>query len=124
VGTERKRNRTGTDPAAEEKPMAYYVEYTVAPGPDQEPFEVPVSSTEPGYTVPLTETDAPTVSVPQLPVRSGVYGSNLAEAKAAAEELIAHSRATSAVLYEDADNSLEAGAGRLVASYDEGSGWI
>jgi hypothetical protein len=110
------------DPA-EEKPMAYYVEYTVASGPDQEPFEVPVSSTESGYTVPLTETDAPTVSVSQLPVRSGVYGSSLAEAKAAAEDLIGHSRATSAVLYEDADNSLEAGAGRLVASYDERSGW-
>jgi hypothetical protein len=103
--------------------VAFYVEYTVASDSEQEPFEIPVSSTESGYTVPLTETDAPTVPVSVLPIRSGVYGTNLAEAKIAAEELIGHSKATSAELYEDADNSLEAGAGTVVASYDESSGW-
>ena len=45
------------------------------------------------------------------------------EAKLEAEQLITHSRATKASLYEDPSNSLQAGVGALVATFTEGSGW-
>lgn len=102
--------------------MAYYVEYTV-PAPDDEQFEVPVSDQESGYTVPLSETEDPVASAQDLPVRSGVFGSSAEEARKAAEEIIGHSKATRAKLYEDGDNSNQIGAGTLIAEYAEGGGW-
>ncbi|WP_309070746.1 hypothetical protein [Arthrobacter sp.] len=102
--------------------MAFYVEYTVSAAADEK-FEMPVSDEESGYTVPLTETDAPVVTAGALPIRSGVFGSSAEEARKAAEEIIAHSKASEAKLYEDGDNSDQMGAGTLIASYAEGVGW-
>lgn len=102
--------------------MAYYVEYTVPATGDRD-YAVPVSEKESGYTVPLIETDAPVVNSGDLPIRSGVFGSSATEARKAAEEIIAHSKASRAKLYEDADNSNRIGAGKLIAEYAEGSGW-
>lgn len=102
--------------------MAYYVEYTVSAAADEH-YEMPVSDQESGYTVPLSETDAPVISAKDLPVRSGVFGASTDEARNAAEEIIAHSKATRARLYEDVDNSNRIGAGTLLAEYAEGSGW-
>lgn len=102
--------------------MAYYVEYTVRAAGDEH-FEMPVSDEEPGYTVPLSETAAPVVETEDLPIRSGVFGSSLAEARKAAEEIIGHSKATRARLYEDGDNSNRIGSGTLLAEYAEDSGW-
>ncbi|WP_299166752.1 hypothetical protein [uncultured Arthrobacter sp.] len=102
--------------------MAYYVEYTV-PATDDERIEIPVSDQESGYTVPLSETDAPVVHAKDLPIRSGVFGSSFDEARRAAEEIIGHSKASRAKLYEDGDNSNRVGAGKLIAEYTEGDGW-
>lgn len=103
--------------------MAYYLEYSIpAPRNDAE-FTFPVSDEHSGVTVPLTETDAPVVAAPELPARSAVTGATLAEAKAAAEEVIGHSRAAELLLYEDPSDSLEAGSGTLISRYTEGSGW-
>ena len=102
--------------------MAYYVEYTLSAATDEQ-FEMPVSDQESGYTVPLSETDAPIVTANDLPIRSGVFGSSADEARKAAEEIIAHSKASRARLYEDVDNSNRIGAGTLLAEYAEGGGW-
>lgn len=102
--------------------MSYYVEYTL-PADAGEQFEIPVSEEKSGYTVPLSETDAPVISTEQLPVRSGVFGSTLEEAKTAAEEIISHSKAERALLYEDSADSNEIGAGKLVSQFAPETGW-
>jgi hypothetical protein len=103
--------------------MGYFVEYHIPAGDEDDEFEFPVSEEHSGYTIPLTETDAETVRTPDLPARSGVLGASLAEAQKAAEEIIGHSRATEALLYEDPENSVESGSGTVVGKYTEGGGW-
>jgi hypothetical protein len=103
--------------------MAYYVEYIIGQPEDDDHYEIPVNDDEPGYTIPLTETDAEMVDVEQLSARSGVFGADLAEAKEAAEEIISHSKSTQAALYEDEANSTEQGSGTLLATFRQGRGW-
>ena len=102
--------------------MTYYIEYTVpAEGGDA---DLPINEQESGATVPLTEVATTEhVHASELPARSAVAASTLEEAKNAAEQVISHSRASRADLYEDSTDSLEAGSGRLVARYTEGEGW-
>lgn len=102
--------------------MAFYIEYRVSAAEDEH-FDIPVNDQEPGYTVPLSETDAPVISAKDLPIRSGVFGSTLDEARSAAEEIIGHSKATAAKLFEDDENSNDIGSGTLLAEYSEDTGW-
>ncbi|WP_138415919.1 hypothetical protein [Sinomonas gamaensis] len=101
--------------------MTYYIEYTVpSEGGDA---DLPVNEQESGATIPLTEVPAEHVHTSELPARSAVLAASLDEAKEAAEEVISHSKATRAELFDDDADSLEAGSGRLVARYAEGEGW-
>lgn len=103
--------------------MTYFLEYTVPAGPDNAEFEFPYDEIRTGNTIPLSETDAEIVHTPELQARTGIVGATVPEAKLEAEQLIIHSRATQASLYEDPSNSLQSGIGRLVATFVEGSGW-
>ena len=103
--------------------MAYFIEYTVPAAQEDAEYTIPASDQESGYTIPLGETGTERIHTDELPVRSSVLGASVAEAKAAAEEVLSHSRATRAQLFEDAENSTTAGSGTLLASYAEGSGW-
>src|SRR4051794_6389857 len=102
--------------------MTFYIEYSV-PTERQEGAEIPVSEQESGYTVPLTETDAPVVRANQLPARSSVTGADLDGAKTAAELVLSHSKAKEAKLFEDEEGRLESGSGKLTSVFDEGEGW-
>lgn len=102
--------------------MTFYIEYSV-PAEGQEGARIPLNEQEPGYTVPVTETEAAAVRVSQLPARSAVAGADLEGAKAAAEAVVSHSKATEAWLFDDEDDSLEAGSGILVSVYNAGKGW-
>jgi hypothetical protein len=103
--------------------MTYFLEYTVPAGPDNAEFEFPYDEIQTGTTIPLSETDAEIVHTPELPGRTGIIGATVPEAKLEAEQLITHSRASEAALYEDPSNSLQAGIGTLVATFVEGRGW-
>jgi len=103
--------------------MSFYLEYIVPPEQGESGYDFPQSEEHRGYTIPLSETDAETVHVGQLPVRSEVYGAGLDEAMAAAEEILGNSKASRAELYDDPNDSLQRGSGTLVASYTEGAGW-
>ena len=103
--------------------MNYFLEYTVPAGPDNAEFEFPYDEIRTGNTIPLSETDAEIIHTPELPARTGIVGATIPEAKLEAEQLIIHSRATEGTLYEDPSNSLQAGVGRLVATFVEGRGW-
>jgi hypothetical protein len=103
--------------------MNYFLEYTVPAGPDNAEFEFPYDEIRTGNTIPLSETDAEIIHTPELPARTGIVGATIPEAKLEAEQLIIHSRATEGSLYEDPSNSLQAGVGRLVATFVEGRGW-
>lgn len=102
--------------------MTFYIEYSV-PAEGQEGARIPLNDQEPGYTVPVAETEAAAVRVSQLPARTSVAGADLEGAKAAAEEIINHSKAKEARLFEDEDGSLESGSGELVSVFSEGTGW-
>ncbi|MDQ4047305.1 MAG: hypothetical protein M3127_08080 [Actinomycetota bacterium] len=103
--------------------MNYFLEYTVPAAPEDTEFEFPHNEIQSGTTIPLSETDSEIVHTPELPARTGIIGATIPEAKLEAEQLINHSRATEASLYEDPSNSLQAGVGTLVATYVEGRGW-
>ena len=103
--------------------MTYFLEYTVPTAPDSAEFEFPHDEIQTGTTVPLSETDAELVHTPELPARTGIIGATVPEAKLEAEQLITHSRATAATLYEDPSNSLQSGVGNVVATFVEGRGW-
>lgn len=103
--------------------MNYFLEYTVPPAPDDPEFEFPHNEIQSGNTIPLSETDSEIVHTPELPARTGIVGATIPEAKLEAEQLINHSRATEASLYEDPSNSLQSGVGTLVATYVKGRGW-
>ncbi|WP_457972422.1 hypothetical protein [Arthrobacter sp. D1-17] len=103
--------------------MNYFLEYTVPAAPEDAEFEFPHNEIQSGTTIPLSETDSEIVHTPELPARTGIIGATIPEAKLEAEQLINHSRATEASLYEDPSNSLQAGVGTLVATYLEGRGW-
>lgn len=103
--------------------MNYFLEYTVPAAPDDAEFEFPHNEIQSGNTIPLSETDSEIVHTPELPARTGIIGATIPEAKLEAEQLINHSRATEASLYEDPSNSLQSGVGTLVATYVEGRGW-
>jgi len=103
--------------------MNYFLEYTIPAGPDDAEFEFPHDEIQSGTTIPLSETNAEIVHTAALPARTGIIGATVPEAKLEAEQLITHSRATEASLYEDPSNSLQAGVGTLVATFTEGSGW-
>jgi hypothetical protein len=103
--------------------MNYFLEYTVPAAPDDAEFEFPHDEIQTGTTIPLSETDSEIVHTPELSARTGIIGATVPEAKLEAEQLINHSRATEASLYEDPSNSLQAGVGTLVATYVEGRGW-
>ena len=103
--------------------MNYFLEYTVPAAPDDAEFEFPHNEIQTGNTIPLSETDSEIVHTPELPARTGIIGATIPEAKLEAEQLINHSRATEASLYEDPSNSLQAGVGTLVATYVECRGW-
>ncbi|MFD1213007.1 hypothetical protein ACFQ36_13260 [Arthrobacter sp. GCM10027362] len=102
--------------------MGYFVEYHIPPG-DDEDFEFPVNGEEPDDTIPLSQTEAGTVHAPDLLARTLVAGATLAEARQAAEEIIGHSGATEALLYEDPENSTQSGSGTVVGTYTQGGGW-
>ncbi|MFJ5694847.1 hypothetical protein ACIP9X_13445 [Arthrobacter sp. NPDC093125] len=103
--------------------MNYFLEYTVPAAPDDAEFEFPYNEIQSGTTIPLSETDSEIVHTAELPARTGIIGATVPEAKLEAEQLINHSRATEALLYEDPSNSLQSGIGTLVATYVEGRGW-
>lgn len=103
--------------------MTYFLEYKVPAASDQEEFAFPHDEIRPGTTIPLAQTDADIVHTPDLPARTGIIGATLAEAKLEAEQLITHSRATEATLYDDPSSSLQAGIGTRVATFKEGRGW-
>lgn len=103
--------------------MTYFLEYTVPAASDQEEFAFPHDEISPGTTVPLAQTDADIVHTPDLPGRTGIIGATPAEAKLEAEQLITHSRATEATLYDDPSNSLRLGIGTRVATFKKGRGW-
>jgi len=103
--------------------MTYFLEYTVPAAPDNAEFEFPHDEIQTGTTVPLSETDAEIVHTPELPARTGIIGATVPEAKLEAEQLITHSRATEATLYDDPSNSLQSGVGNVVATFVEGRGW-
>lgn len=102
--------------------MTYFLEYTVPASDDGGEIAFPVSEQDRGYTVPLTETDAEVVHSENLPVRSSILGSSIAEAKAEAEEVIRHSNAETGFLYDDPSDSAQAGSGELILKYGK-SGW-
>lgn len=101
--------------------MAYFLEYTVPTDADGS-IAFPVSEQERGYTVPLTQTDAEVVRSEELPVRTSILGSSIAEAKAEAEEILRHSKAETGLLYDDPSDSTQTGSGELVAKFGQ-SGW-
>ena len=101
--------------------MAYYLEYVVPPV-DGDDIAVPLQD-HPEPTLPLSETDVPVVDAAALPVRSAVLASSVDEAKTAAEEVIASSKASEATLFDDPADSLEAGSGRIVAVFRGNGGW-
>lgn len=103
--------------------MTYFLEYTVQAATEEEEFAFPHDEVATGTTVPLAQTDAEIVHTPDLPVRTGIIGATVPEAKLEAEQLITHSRATEATLYFDPSNSLRAGIGTRVATFKEGRGW-
>ncbi len=101
--------------------MAFFLEYVVPPvGGDD--IAVPLQD-HPEPTLPLSETDVPVVDAAALPVRSAVLASSVGEAKSAAEEVIASSKAVEATLFDDPAGSLDAGSGRIVAVFRENGGW-
>jgi hypothetical protein len=103
--------------------MSYFLEYIVPAGQDDGDYEFPVSEEHRGYTVPLTEVDVDVVRTDRLPVRTEVFGASLDEAKTAAEEILSNSKASQARLFDDPSESMQTGAGTLIASYAQGSGW-
>ncbi len=103
--------------------MTYFLEYTIPAAANDAEFEFPHDEINSGITIPLTQTDADVVHTPELPARTGIIGATVPEAKLEAEQLITHSRAAEASLYFDPSNSLNAGVGTLVATFDEGRGW-
>lgn len=103
--------------------MSYFLEYVIPTGQGDGDYEFPVSEEHRGYTVPLTEVDAEVVHTDRLPVRTEVFGASLDEAKTAAEEILSNSKASQARLYDDPTESMQTGAGTLIASYVQGSGW-
>ncbi|MDP9889620.1 hypothetical protein [Pseudarthrobacter enclensis] len=103
--------------------MTYFLEYSVPAVPGEAEFEFPHDEINSGTTVPLTQTHAERVHTPDLPARTGIIGATVPEAKLEAEQLITHSRASTASLYFDPSNSLQSGIGTLVSTYTEGSGW-
>ena len=103
--------------------MTYFLEYTVPAARDNAEFEFPYDEIQTGTTIPLSETDAEIVHAPELPARTGIIGATPPEAKLEAEQLIMHSRATEATLYEDPSNSFQAGVGNVVATFVKGRGW-
>jgi hypothetical protein len=102
--------------------MTFFIEYSV-PAEGQEGARIPLNDQESGYTIPVVETEAAAVRVSQLPARSSVAGADLQSAKAAAEEIVNHSKAKEARLFEDEEGSLDSGSGKLVAVFSEGKGW-
>jgi hypothetical protein len=103
--------------------MTYFLEYTIPAPPDKAEFEFPYDEIRTGTTIPLSETDAEIVHTPELPARTGIIGATVPEAKLEAEQLILHSRAREAFLYDDPSNSLREGTGILVATFTKGRGW-
>jgi hypothetical protein len=102
--------------------MTFYIEYSV-PAEGQEGARIPLNEQESGYTIPVSEVEAGAVRVSQLPARSSVAGADLQSAKAAAEQIVNHSKAKEAQLFEDEEGSLDSGSGKLVAVFSEGKGW-
>jgi hypothetical protein len=103
--------------------MAYFLEYTVPASEKDGKYTFPVSEEHRGYTVPLTETDAETIQSEHLPARGRILASTVEGAKAEAEQIIQHSRATTGYLYEDTSNSGQSGSGNLILKYTDSSGW-
>jgi hypothetical protein len=103
--------------------MTFFLEYTIPPAPDKAEFEFPYDEIRIGTTIPLSETDAARVHTPELQARTGIIGATVPEAKLEAEQLIVHSRAMKAVLYDDPSNSLREGIGILVSTFTKGQGW-
>lgn len=101
--------------------MAYFLEYVVPA--ESGGAEVPLDDANDGFTVPLGETAERVVHLDALPARSRIVADGLEDARAEAEQLLLHSKADAGELYEDADDSLEAGSGRRVGAFREGSGW-
>ncbi len=99
--------------------MAYFLEYLVPA--ENGGAEVPVGTGD--GTVPMSETAGRVVHLDALPARSRLGAGTLDSARAEAEELLRHSKADAAELFEDPEDSLDAGSGRRVAGYREGSGW-
>ncbi|MUK00497.1 hypothetical protein GM708_00275 [Vibrio cholerae] len=100
--------------------MAYFLEYLVPA--ENGGAEVPVGDAGDG-TVPVSETAERVIHLDTLPARSRIVADTLDSARAEAEELLRHSKADAGELFEDAEDSLEAGSGRRIGGYREGSGW-
>lgn len=101
--------------------MAYFLKYLVPA--ESGGAEVPVDDANDGFTIPVSETAAHVVHLDTLPARSRILAGTLDDARAEAEQLLLHSKADAGELFEDPDDSLDAGSGRRVGSFREGSGW-
>lgn len=102
--------------------MAYFLEYVVPADDGGEGIAFPVSEQERGYTVPLTETDAEVIRSEELPIRTSILSSSIADAKVEAEEILRHSKAETGFLYDDSSDSDQSGSGELILKYGQ-SGW-
>lgn len=101
--------------------MAYFLEYLVPA--ENDGAEVPVDDSNEGFTIPVSETADRVIHLDALPARSRIVAQTLEEARTEAEQLLLHSKADAGELFEDPDDSLEAGAGRRIGSFREGQGW-
>lgn len=117
------RRVSGVRPFGKAGSITYFLEYTVPAAPDNAEFEFPYDEIQTGTTIPLSETDAEIIHTTELPARTGIISATVPEAKLEAEQLIMHSRAAEATLYEDPCNSLKSGVGNIVATFLEGRGW-
>jgi hypothetical protein len=103
--------------------MAYHLEYVVPA--ESGGAEVPLDDDGDGdgVTIPLGETAERVVHLDALPARSRIAADTIEDARSEAEQLLLHSKADAGELFEDPEDSLEAGSGRRVGTFREGAGW-
>jgi len=102
--------------------MTFYIEYSV-PAEGEQGARIPLTEQNPVGAVPVAEPGIPVVRTSELPARSAVTGTDADGAKAAAEEILAHSKTKEARLFEDEEGRLESGSGKLISVFRDGEGW-
>ncbi len=101
--------------------MAYFLEYVVPA--ESGGAEVPLDDDGDGVTIPLGETAERVVHLDTLPARSRIAAGTVEDARDEAEQLLLHSKADAGELFDDPDDSLDAGSGQRVGVFREGTGW-